>query len=143
MTPQRRLILSAVRADPYHPTADDVYHRVKQDLPRISLGTVYRNLEALCDIGHIQKLEFTGSQKRFDGKTRNHYHIRCTCCGCVVDAPIDLIRDIERRIQGRTGFTIITHRLEFLGVCSDCSRHPMAPGLGRLGDLTSQHRKTR
>ncbi|MBU4055766.1 MAG: transcriptional repressor, partial [Proteobacteria bacterium] len=76
--------------------------------------------EILSDIGQIQKLELGGTVKRFDGNTENHYHIRCVHCNKIVDASMDLIKDLEKNLNGNSGFTILDHRLEFLGICRDC-----------------------
>ena len=73
MTQQRQVILEELRNVNTHPSADEIYEMVRKRLPRISLGTVYRNLEILCASGEIQKLEAGGSIKRFDGNPRNHY----------------------------------------------------------------------
>ena len=76
MTRQRRVILEELKKANSHLTADGVYDVVRQQLPRISLGTVYRNLEILSESGVIKKLEFGSSQKLFDGRPENHYHVR-------------------------------------------------------------------
>ena len=108
------------RNDP--PSADELYERVRTRLPRISLGTVYRNLEILTELGEIQTLELSGSMKRFDGIAKKHYHIRCVRCGRVDDAPIAPLNQVEDELYGATVYTIIGHRLEFTGLCPACSR---------------------
>ena len=121
MTRQRRVILEELRKVDTHPSADELYAVVRKRLPRISLGTVYRNLEILAESGDIQKLELGCTQKRFDGKTENHYHLRCIRCDRVVDAPVDFYVTIKHDLQGATDFKIIGHRLEFIGICPECS----------------------
>ena len=122
MTRQRMVILEEVRKDlDRHLTADEVYEEVRKRLPRISLGTVYRNLEILAELGKIQKLELSGSVKRFDGNPQRHYHIRCMRCGRVDNAPVAPLRQIEDRLYGATVYTILGHRLEFEGFCPQCS----------------------
>jgi len=122
MTRQRRVILKELRRLNNHPSADELYERVRMHLPRISLGTVYRNLEILTDLGEIQTLELSGSMKRFDGEPKKHYHIRCVNCGRVDDAPIAPLNQIEDELYGATVYTIIGHRLEFTGLCPNCSK---------------------
>ena len=123
MTKQRRVILDEVQNDvEQHLTADQIYERVRKQLPRISLGTVYRNLEILADVGEIQKLEIAGNIKRFDGDPNKHYHIRCMNCGRVDNAPIAPLKQIENELYGSTVFTIFGHRLEFSGLCPECSK---------------------
>lgn len=124
MTQQRRVILEELRKHNIHPTADTLYDIVRSRLPRISLGTVYRNLEILTALGEIQTLDVSGSQKRYDGNPFKHYHIRCMQCGRVDDAPIAPMAQLENELYGTTVYTIIGHRLEFIGLCPECSKNP-------------------
>ena len=82
---QRELILNAVRQNPVHPSADDIYHIVKQQNSNISLGTVYRNLNYLSDNGFIKKIQIPNAPDRFDGRTEPHCHMICQKCGKVYD----------------------------------------------------------
>ena len=124
MTRQRQVILETLQEHNIHPTADEVYELVRKKIPRISLGTVYRNLEVLSELGKILKLELAGSQKRFDGyATNHHYHIRCMRCDRVDDAPCGMISDLEDRIVSESGYKVMGHRLEFVGLCSECQQH--------------------
>ena len=122
MTRQRKVILEELRKQNIHPTADALYAMVRKRLPRISLGTVYRNLEILTALGEIQTLEMSGSQKRYDGIPNKHYHIRCMHCGRVDDAPIAPLNQLENELYGATVYTIMGHRLEFMGLCPECSQ---------------------
>jgi Fur family ferric uptake transcriptional regulator len=119
LTNQRKVILEELRAVTSHPTADEVYGMVRKRMPRISLGTVYRNLEVLSALGLVRKLENAAGQKRFDGDVSPHHHVRCEICGKVGDI-FDTL-DIVGIDQGlRTDFQITGHTLEFTGVCPDC-----------------------
>ena len=120
MTRQRKVILEELRKVDTHPSADEVYEMVRKRLPRISLGTVYRNLEILSEKGEIQKLETGCTFKRFDGIAENHYHLRCLHCDRVVDAPADFDVAVNHDLKNATAFKIIGHRLEFIGICPDC-----------------------
>ncbi len=120
MTEQRRVILDELQRLGSHPTADELYESVRKRLPSISLGTVYRNLEMLSEAGMIQKLEISGSQKRFDGVTGNHYHVRCLKCGRVDDIEAGPVVDIDKVVKSVHGYQIVSHRLEFVGVCPRC-----------------------
>ena len=122
MTVQRKTNLNILRQMNSHPSADEIYEMVRKQIPRISLGTVYRNLEVLANIGIIQKLELGGTIKRFDWDTNKHYHIRCLCCGQVDNAPIAPLNKLEDELYGATVFSIIGHRLEFEGLCPDCTK---------------------
>lgn len=121
MTKQRQIILEELRKQKAHPSADEIYEMVRCHLPRISLGTIYRNLEVLVQMGEIQKLELSGALRRFDWDTNKHYHIRCVCCDRVDDAPIAPLNRLENELYGTTVFEIIGHNLEFTGLCPKCS----------------------
>ena len=120
MTRQRKVILEELCKVDTHPSADEVYAMVRKRLPRISLGTVYRNLEILAESGDIQKLEPGCALKRFDGNTENHYHLRCMRCDRVVDAPADFDVTIKYDLKSDSDFKIIGHKLEFVGICPEC-----------------------
>ena len=120
MTRQRKVIIEELRKVDTHPSADEVYEMVRKHLPRISLGTVYRNLEILSQNGEIQKLELGCTLKRFDGIAKNHYHIRCLECDRVVDAPADFDVTVNHDLKNATDFKIMGHKLEFIGICPNC-----------------------
>jgi Fur family ferric uptake transcriptional regulator len=124
MTRQRRVILEEVKKDHSHPTADVIYERVRKRLPRISMGTVYRNLDILASSGLIHKLEPGLPQMRFDGNTHDHYHLTCVRCGKIEDASIeasdDTLEDLENALGHLTKYGIFGHKLEFLGLCRAC-----------------------
>ncbi len=120
MTNQRRIILEELKKVTSHPTADEVYRMVRERLPKISLGTIYRNLDILSESGLIQKLEIGGSQKRFDAKLEDHYHIRCTKCGAIGDIPKRPVPGLEDVFSGALDYEITGHRIELIGICPDC-----------------------
>ena len=123
MTKQRKTILDVLKKTKTHPSADEIYEMVKQKLPRISLGTVYRNLEVLSELGMIQVLELSGSLKRFDWDPNKHYHIRCIRCDRVENAPIAPMRQLENDLYESTVFEIVGHNLEFTGLCPKCTEN--------------------
>ena len=127
ITRQRKVILEELRRVDNHPGADEIYEIVRRRMPRISLGTVYRNLEILAELGEIQKLELSGAIMRFDGNPSKHYHIRCIGCNRVDDAPIAPMTQLENELYGTTVFEIIGHNLEFVGLCPDCARKHRFP----------------
>jgi Fur family ferric uptake transcriptional regulator len=92
-------------------------------LPRISLGTVYRNLEILSESGEIKKLEPGSSLKRFDGNPSEHFHIRCIRCNRIADMPMASDFEIDLADMTPTEYEILGHRLEFFGLCPHCSNH--------------------
>ena len=119
VTSQRRLILEAVRATDSHPTAEWIYRKVRRRSPRISLGTIYRNLRLLAEQGLIQELESSGFV-RYDGNTSRHHHFICRVCGGISDLTVPVDRALDRRIASRTGLEISHHRIDFFGRCPTC-----------------------
>lgn len=117
---QRDLILSFVIQSMNHPSAEEVYLNVKEILPNISLGTVYRNLNTLADNGYIRRITVKNSHDRFDKTLCSHYHIRCVICDKVND--IFSIDDdsLYNNIIKETGFTMVSKDLVFEGICKDC-----------------------
>ena len=120
MTEQRRLILHVLRSTTSHPTADWVYEHVRAKLPRVSLGTIYRNLRALVEMGEAMELDFGSGQDRFDGNPEPHYHFRCQKCGRVFDLPLPQKPGLEVEAAQLFPGKILGHRLEFFGHCPDC-----------------------
>ncbi len=124
-TPQRMVILQELCATKEHPTAAELFAAVRRKLPRVSLGTIYRNLEVLHEDGFVRKLELAGHETRFDGTTAPHYHVRCTSCGCVRDLPAPLHDKLVTQPVDSAGFRIDGHRLEFYGLCPGCQQGDM------------------
>lgn len=121
MTHQRRIILEELSQLTCHPTADELFRLVRQRLPKISIATVYRNLEILSDQGMIWKMDVAGTQRRFDATTENHYHIRCGACGRVDDVHMEPVTAMEEAAERSTGYEVLVHRVEFTGICPDCA----------------------
>lgn len=122
MTRQRRIILDELRRTDTHPTAEELYEMVRRRIPRISLGTVYRNLEMLCDTGMVLKLELGGGRRRFDGNVQTeHYHARCLSCNRVSDVAGEVVQEISYRVDDLDGFLVTGHQLTFMGVCAACA----------------------
>ena len=119
-TTQRREILKVLEGSSDHPTASQVYARVRRSLPRISLGTVYRNLERLCSCGEISRIAIPGREMRFDADTSSHFHLRCVECGRVVDVdPEDVSVDV-RYPEEVDGVRVTGCRIQLLGRCRRC-----------------------
>jgi Fur family ferric uptake transcriptional regulator len=119
-TRQRRIILEELRSLSSHPTAAELYEIARRRLPKLSLGTVYRNLELLSRMGIIRRLDVSGGEARFDGNLELHYHVRCVHCGQVDDIyglPTD---PLKNGIKSVSGFEILGHRLDLIGICPEC-----------------------
>jgi Fur family peroxide stress response transcriptional regulator len=119
-TKQREAILRILRNTRSHPTADHIYDEVRKDIPNISKGTVYRNLQVLKEMGLVAELNLNGTVSRFEAKQENHYHFRCEKCGRVFDVDLQVNQELDRQVSSRTGFKISYHQLEFRGLCREC-----------------------
>ncbi len=128
MTRQRRVILEEIRKFDGHPTADEVYEAVRKRLPRISLSTVYRDLETLCGHNMMQALEVGCAKKHFDADTKDHYHVRCALCGRVENLPVQPFSYLEQAFRDLCDYEVIGHRLELIGVCPQCRKEGIEPG---------------
>lgn len=124
-TKQREVILAVVQDMHSHPTVDEVYAAVRQKLPHVSLATVYRNLELLAEQGLLRKIDFGGSQMRFDNTVHEHLHIRCVQCGRVDDIAIEPGGEVEYHIEHSGGYRVLGHHLEFFGICPVCVREQL------------------
>ncbi|MBN1561872.1 transcriptional repressor [candidate division KSB1 bacterium] len=117
---QRNRMLQLLRATDSHPTAEWLYEKLKMEFPRLSLGTVYRNLSLLIDMGLVKKIHFGSSFDRFEANTAPHYHLICERCGKIFDFDLPVDKDILEHAKQRTTFAIRYHKIEFYGICESC-----------------------
>lgn len=119
-TKQRTIILEELQNLSTHPTADELFQRVRLKLPNISLGTVYRNLNQLAEQGVITKFGKTGEQKRFDARQDNHYHFTCSECGKIYDLIPDKMHSLTALMNSIAQHEVHGFDLEFYGKCANC-----------------------
>ncbi len=124
LTPQRRAILEAIQATDKHPTAAQIYARVRELHPRVAFGTVYKTLDLLSRTGQILQLEFGDGASRYDRRTDRHDHAICTRCGRLVDLDVQLPADLDREASRASGFFVSQHTTQFFGLCPDCAVLP-------------------
>jgi Fe2+ or Zn2+ uptake regulation protein len=126
-TKQRQAIFEAIENHGGHLTADEIYRLVKRRFPRLSLGTVYRNLRVLVVQGGLRELDFGMAVTYFETAKDSHYHLICRVCGSIADADIPVERGLQSvagQARNLGGFRIEGHRLDFIGVCADCQSKP-------------------
>ena len=123
---QREAVLEVVRSTFEHPTADWVYKTTRKRLPKVGLGTVYRNLKALVDEGLVREVRTHDEAVRYDGNVGEHYHIRCIAFGRVSDLPVSVDRGIEVLSHRATNYAIVGHAIEVQGVCPSCQKRRLA-----------------
>ena len=122
LTSQRAAVYDYLSRVNHHPTAEEIFLQIKGELPKISLATVYKNLEALAACGAITKLGYGDASARYDVRTDRHYHARCLGCGCIWDVEAGAGAAALERVKPQMGFKVEDYRLEILGRCRDCSR---------------------
>lgn len=117
---QRESIKEFLAARTDHPTADTVYTNLRKTFPNISLGTVYRNLSLLSDMGEIIKISTGDGADRFDGRTAPHNHFVCRQCHRVIDLDMENIDSIMDVAEKNFAGSIDHYVVNFYGVCGDC-----------------------
>jgi Fur family peroxide stress response transcriptional regulator len=120
VTPQRQAILKLLKGNRTHPSAEDIYHEVLKQYPRISFATVYNTLSKLSEAGEVQELDIDPNKKRFDPYTPLHYHFYCKTCGKVYD--VDYYISLTPNIKKIAGHHVEAIQLNFKGVCKDCTK---------------------
>lgn len=126
-TIQRSVVFNTVNQLKNHATADEIYLMIHKEHPSISKGTVYRNLQKLCDEGKIKKRQIPGESDRFDHICSDHYHGKCIQCGCIIDLDMDYMHDLQKRIHKTDGFEVLGHDIVFTGICSECKKKDKNP----------------
>ena len=124
---QRQVIYDFLMTRKDHPTAEMVYRNVRQEYPNISLGTVYRNLTLLADMGEIQRLRVGDGIDHYDAYTSKHYHFVCSKCGGVSDIEISSIEGILESARKNFDGEIQGHVTYFYGVCDKCRKTDEPP----------------
>ena len=119
MTKQKRVVYEVLSSTKSHPTADWIYQQARREVPDISLGTIYRNLQVLLMEHRICELNYGKGQSRFDANPMPHYHFVCEQCGQVIDFP-EAGPPISSQLLAQAPGQVHTYRLECYGVCSKC-----------------------
>jgi Fe2+ or Zn2+ uptake regulation protein len=127
-TRQLEQVFAAVQGDHTHPFAHEIYRRVHKKLPRISLGTVYRNLHSLVEEGKIRTLLLDEQGARFDPETSPHDHFVCERCGRVVDLFLRRARQLDLSPLPKQGYVVTTHNVTVHGMCQVCAARRRTKG---------------
>ncbi len=116
---QRETMMRILRGSKTHPTAQEIYAEMRKNDPKISLGTVYRNLAQLTEKGSVVRIDTKHECVHYDGCTDPHYHFICDSCGKVYDLDIEPI-DMDKRVEEDFDCKVSGHSLIFYGICSSC-----------------------
>lgn len=128
MTPQRQAVLEAVEDCRNHPTAAEVYARVRRTCPGIAYATVYNALHALVQQGQLQQLSFGDGASRYDRRTDRHDHVLCLDCGALVDVAAARPSRAALRAAEASGFQLHGQHTQFFGLCPPCLTNRQSAG---------------
>jgi Fur family peroxide stress response transcriptional regulator len=121
LTPQRMAVLKILAASEGHPSVEQIYERVKVDFPMTSLATIYKTVTLLKEMGEVLELGFSDDGNRYDGnKPYPHPHLICTKCKNIVDPEVATLSELRQEVAQSTGYQIMSHRLDFFGICPQC-----------------------
>jgi Fur family ferric uptake transcriptional regulator len=120
LTPQRQLILAAVRRADDHVTPDEVYERVHRKNPAISRATIYRTLDFLCEMRLIHALHWGGQMYYEITDDQPHHHLVCRICGGMAECEHDLLQLLFEAVEKKHRFTIDMDHVALFGVCQRC-----------------------
>lgn len=120
VTPQRLAIIDVLYADRTHPSADQVFQRVRASFPMVSLATVYNTLNTLKSSGFLNEVTLENSGSRFDTRTEPHAHLICVQCGGIIDPEEGELTGALERVAQKYGFKPVSQRLDLFGICPDC-----------------------
>ena len=126
-TKQRQLVLEAVMASDDHPTAAQVYQRVRRRYSGIAYATIYNALRWWVERRSLREFTFGDAAARYDRNRDRHDHAICTRCGRLLDVSVRLPKKVFEEVRRRTGLEIATHHVQFVGLCGNCTaRSPRA-----------------
>jgi len=121
ITPQRLAIANILAQSNGHPSVENIHDQLKHEFPTMSLATVYRNILLIKSIGEVLELGFPDGRNRYDGnKPYPHPHVICIKCKKIVDPDLDSLDAMEKEAALETNFKILSHRLDFFGICDNC-----------------------
>lgn len=123
-TLQREIVLQEISKIQGHATADMIYDKIHETHPSISRATVYRNLKTLEEQGTVMRIDVPDGADYFETRKREHYHIKCTCCGRIFDASLPYMPQLlELEQAADKNFKLFTCNLLFEGLCPDCQNN--------------------
>ena len=121
LTPQRLAIVKILSRSEGHPSVEKIYEHLQDDFPTMSLATVYRNVMLMKSLGEVLEIGFPDGSNRYDGnKPYTHPHVICIKCKKIVDPDLDSLDEMKKEVALETNFEILSHRLDFFGICSNC-----------------------
>jgi Fur family ferric uptake transcriptional regulator len=122
MTVQRRLVLDALDHASHHTTAEEIAARIRRQHPQIDPSTVYRNLEALEELGYVTHTHFEDRVTRWHrADAERHGHLVCRSCGAESEVPMTILEPLARRLRAEHGFAADLAHSAVVGICRECA----------------------
>jgi len=123
VTPQRLEVLRILSESKGHPSVEEIHAQVRLAFPTTSLATTYKTVALMKELNEVLELGFADGSNRYDGnKPYPHPHLICTRCHAIMDPDLSMLRDMTDEVARETGFRILTHRLDFFGLCPACQK---------------------
>ena len=122
VTPQLLAVYAALAATKEHPTAETLYKELRPNYPTMSLATVYKSLDAFCEIGIVRELNVGEEAFRYDADISPHPHVRCIACDKVADVPITSLPALDKNVASVTGYRVVAQQMYFFGYCPECQK---------------------
>ncbi len=121
ITPQRLAIVKILATSKGHPSVEAIHDEIKKDFPTMSLATVYKNIVLIKSLGEVLEIGFPDGSNRYDGnRPYPHPHVICVQCKKIVDPDLDSLDEMKNEVAAETDFKILSHRLDFFGICGNC-----------------------
>ncbi|HUW13750.1 MAG TPA: transcriptional repressor [Anaerolineae bacterium] len=123
LTPQRMAVLRILASSKGHPSVEQIHQQVQADFPMTSLATIYKTVTLLKEMGEVLELGFSNDSSRYDGnKPHPHPHLVCIRCKEILDPEAPSVGGLSEQLARETGYKIVSHRLDFYGICPRCQK---------------------
>ncbi len=128
LTPQRVALMRLLASSEGHPSAADLYDQLRAQFPTTSLATVYKTLNLLKDLDEVLELGFGHDDNRYDGNRPDpHPHLICVRCRKITHPDVGAAQGLAEQVAQQSGYQMISHRLDFYGICPDCQQKATEP----------------
>jgi len=139
LTPQRLALVRLLSETDEHPSARQLHEELRQHFPTTSLATVYKTLNVLKDLGEVTEMGFSDDDNRYDAVSPHpHPHLICVQCRKIIDADAEPASELARQLAATSGYRIMSHRMEFYGLCPDCRREDGSNLLSQEDQLSTE-----
>lgn len=121
ITHQREVIYYALMSMEGHPAPELVYEKVREQIPSISLATIYKNIKTFVDEGLLREVSLHHGSTRLETNAVPHHHLVCSRCRSITDLPDEQLEPIHMRAGVPDGFHVERFSVEVIGICGKCA----------------------